>query len=96
MNCADLTTMKDFVAEDGCTLRLVAGTQNLGAKKIGSPLEFQWTLRPSQWSTVADLIEPFVDLGSPGYQWLSGAEARQGLEESEIAVLLTTEDDGRW
>jgi hypothetical protein len=46
---------------------------------------------------VAGLIDPFADEAHLGScQWLSGREARFGLDRGTIAVLLSCSNHGNW
>lgn len=82
-----------FRASD-CSLLFRAGDRDEGIFQIG-PEEFSWTLTPSAWCKIARVIEPFAEpLPGHSHQWLAGNEARWGLGDSQIALLLST--DGRW
>lgn len=81
----------------GCSLSLAVGVDDKGVKSTSSPTTFMWTLAPETWCTVAGLIEPFrVPSEGEVHQWLAGYEARYGLEDSHIGVVLTNSADGRW
>lgn len=86
-----------FEAVGGCTLTVAVGQRDEGVHRRDSGQDFEWVLTPSSWETVADLIEPF---STPRdihiHQWLAGKEARFGLDDSEISVLISNSKDGRW
>ena len=85
-----------FYPVSGCTLAMFS-SHDEGVQQMGRELKFSWTLSPIKWSIVAGLIEPFRYGPSEGtYQWLSGREARYGLDLPSISVLLSYSDDGRW
>ena len=80
-----------------CKLKLISASSDAGVRRIGQNPDFAWRLTPALWFVVAGLVEPFaqrVDQGS--YQWLSGKEARHGLELGDISVLLSCSVDGSW
>jgi hypothetical protein len=86
-----------FRALSGCKLKLLLSSADAGIRRIGRNLDFEWRLTPTRWFVVAGLVEPFaqrVDQGSS--QWLSGKEARHGLDLGDISVLLSCSVDGRW
>lgn len=91
--------LPDFETVGGCTLTVAVGQRDEGVRQLGSGQDFEWVLTPSRWETVADLTEPF-SISKPRdshiHQWLAGKEARFGLDDSEISVLISNSKDGRW
>jgi hypothetical protein len=84
-------------ALSGSRLKLISSSADEGVRRIGQDLDFEWRLRQAQWFSVAGLVEPFAQGGISGsYQWLSGKQARHGLDLGEISILLTCSVDGRW
>jgi hypothetical protein len=58
---------------------------------------FDWILESGRWSDVAAFIEPLCqeDRGER-YQWVTGAEARRGLDIGNISVLVSHSEYGNW
>jgi hypothetical protein len=80
-----------------CRLTAFSSAVDIGIRKIGKELIFDWTLTPNKWSFIAGFLEPFaLGSGVGAFQWLSGKEARQGLDGGEISLLVINSDDGRW
>jgi hypothetical protein len=58
---------------------------------------FEWSLSGDGWTLVKGLIDGLLPLKPrDAYQWLAGGEARYGLEESEIGLLLSASHSGAW
>lgn len=80
-----------------CRLKLISSSSNAGVQRVGQNLVFEWSLTPAQWFVVAGLVEPFAQRVEQGrYQWLSGKEARHGLDLGDISMLLSCSTDGSW
>ena len=97
LKSAALHELPGFQLND-CLLCLTVGVEDQGVQQISSAPAFTWVLTPARWCRIAELIEPFTT-AAPNihiHQWLAGREARQGLERSPIAVVLSNSDDGRW
>ena len=75
-----------FYGLDDCRLFASWGAADFGLKMIGSPNEFEWSLRPQSWETVAGLLEPFGELekvSAKSFQYLD--------ERGEIRLLISTD-----
>jgi hypothetical protein len=82
----------------GSTTSLFASVAKVdaGVRKLNS-LGYAWTVTPKTWAIVEDLIDGVLPLTEKDvHQWLAGGEARYGLEESAIAVLLSVSEKGVW
>jgi len=85
-----------FDAVSNCMLTIVSSSVDEGIRQI-SATNFSWTLTQEKWRLVSGLIEPFASQICDGsYQWLSGKEARYGLNRGAISVLLSCSPDGHW
>ena len=86
----------DFRPVSNCTLSLISASTDEGVRQIAD-MSFVWALTPAKWLLVAGLIEPFTLKPCDGsYQWLSGKEARHGLNRGPISILLSCSQDGHW
>lgn len=86
-----------FQAIRGCTLTAKVGQKNEGVSQVGPGQDFEWVLTRDSWETVRELTEPFLELRKAHlHQWLAGKDARFGLEDSRISILLSNSEDGRW
>ena len=70
---------------NSCKLILRSGTKDRGVLQTG-PLAFECTLTPDTWSCVKELIDPFCESSSTGFQWLS--------DHGKISLLLSR--SGHW
>ena len=48
------------------------------------------------WVTVHELLEPLLQHGDLGFQWLLGGDARGLIAASAVGFLVSTYADGRW
>ena len=87
----------DFHGVHGCALTLAVGPRDEGAHLHSPPSNFCWILTRQKWRTVAGLVEPFTaQTDKSAYQWLCGREAGQGLNRSDIPILISKDSTGRW
>ena len=92
-----LQELTGFRGVSGCTLTLLSGARDIGVSRIGTSLNFEWTLTSGKWLLVAGLIEPFLIMRREGaHQWLCGREARYGLDIGGIAILIVNSRSGIW
>lgn len=86
-----------FHALPGCRFKLISASAQTGVQRIGQSLDFEWRLTPAQSIVVAGLVEPFAQRVEQGrHQWLSGKQARYGLDRGDISVVLSCSADGHW
>ena len=73
-------------ASRGCQLDLRLGSRDLGVEQTSAT--FECVLTAEGWAEVADLTEPFCEVGDTGehYQWLN--------EDGKVTLLLSP--TGRW
>jgi hypothetical protein len=69
----------------GCRLTLKSADTNKGIHRLSSST-FECVLKPSDWDTIAELVEPFCQSDRAGYQWL--------VETGQISLLFSR--DGTW
>jgi hypothetical protein len=80
--------MSDWIAVGNCTLELEVARQDFGVRRSSDPWRFYWMLTPQGWSTVAELVEPFLkDTTAGRNQW---------LDVGSISVLLSFSQEGSW
>jgi hypothetical protein len=90
-----VTEIPGFVGRFGCKLELLVSSRLEGVRQADCQ-SFVWALPRKKWMTVAEFAAAVAD-GPPGvFQWLAGSEARNGLENSGIAVLLSKSVSGHW
>lgn len=92
-----LHQLPGVLAFSNCTLTMSSSTNDEGVRQVGRGFDFTWRLSPAKWFIVAGLIEPFagkIPLGV--FQWLSGNEARHGLDMGKISVLISYSRTGSW
>jgi hypothetical protein len=86
-----------FDRVNDCCLTLAVGPRDEGVCLSSPPAHFLWTLTRQKWHTVAGYIEPFTrQVDNTAYQWLCGREAREGLDVSDIGVLISRSAIGQW
>jgi hypothetical protein len=86
-----------FHGLNGCGLTLAVGSRDEGVRLRSLAANFEWTLTRRNWRTVAGLIEPFTrQVANSAYQWLCGREAGEGLNASDISILISKDPAGRW
>ncbi len=94
-NCS-VHELPGFHTVSNYTLSIISSSKDKGVRRI-SGTSFVWVLTPAKWLLVAGLIEPFaLSPRDETYQWLSGNEARHGLNLASISVLLSCSRDGHW
>jgi hypothetical protein len=54
----------------GCSLDLRIGTRDDGVRQV-QPLRFECVLSPEGWRGVEELLEPFSESDSSGFEWLT-------------------------
>jgi hypothetical protein len=92
-----ISDLPGFRVLDGLKLTLVSSTENEGIRRHSIGTDFLWSLAPPAWRIVAGLTEPFVQDSCAGmFQWLTGHEARYGLDVGDISVLLIASQNGVW
>ena len=97
MTSIALHELPGFESVENCGLHLRLDDCNAGVHQIGNANEFEWLLTRDSWDTICGLLEPFcVSKAQSRHQWLSGREARYGLDTSTIAVLVSSDENGRW
>jgi hypothetical protein len=69
----------------GCELRLQQGKTDRGVLQTGQA-SFDCVLTHAGWDNMAELVEPFRNTKTAGFQWL--------CERTKIKLLLSK--DGRW
>jgi hypothetical protein len=85
-----------FHGVSNCRLTIISISTDDGVRQV-SETTFVWALSPSKWLLVGGLIEPFAARQCDGlHQWLTGPQARYGLNRGPISILLSCSDDGRW
>jgi hypothetical protein len=93
----EVHALPGFQAVNGEKLTLIVGDGDSGIEQRGM-LSFRWMLPRQKWDDVAALIEPFTasarDLAR--HQWLCGREASWGLNDSQIALVLSSSASGQW
>jgi hypothetical protein len=86
-----------FRATPEFALTLTSYSKDQGVRRVDLSQKFVWTLTPVKWSVVEGLVKPFtLDPQYGTYQWLSGREARYGLDIGSVGVVLSCSNDGRW
>lgn len=53
-----------------CKLFLRIGYWDRGIRILPEPASFECVLTPDGWEQVSSLVEPFLEQGKHGYQWL--------------------------
>src|SRR5215475_9925952 len=75
--------------QSDCSLRAISASEDKGVERVAGN-DFVWSLTPAKWLVVEGLTEPFTESSLSGaHQWLSGPEARFGLNISNISVVLS-------
>jgi hypothetical protein len=92
----DVGSLPGFEPVAGCRLVMLAGGEDAGVARTGEAMSFRWMLTPPSWLVVAGLVEPFATSADGAFQWLSGKEARYGLDGGDVAILISATSDGRW
>jgi len=86
-----------FEAIGRCTLTARVGQKNKGVSQVGPGQDFEWVLTREGWETVGELTEPFLELRKVHmHQWFAGKDAKFGLEDSRISILLSNSEAGQW
>jgi hypothetical protein len=81
----------------GCSLLLRIGRDEGIIRTRDASPNFLWSQKKASWEVVAGLIDPFTKpSGGIFHQWLTGKEALPGLDRSEIALVFTNDEGGRW
>lgn len=73
-------------AISGCKFFLCVGNRDRGTGVLPEPASFECVLTPDGWEQVASLVEPFLEQGEHGYQWLDSS--------GDVRWLLSR--DGDW
>jgi hypothetical protein len=93
----EVHALPGFHAVNGEKLTLIVSDGDSGIEQRG-PLSFWWMLPRQKWDDVAALIQPFTASACvlAGHQWLCGREASWGLNDSQIALVLSSSASGQW
>jgi hypothetical protein len=91
---SDLHRLPNFQSD--CLLTAISTSEDRGVERTDTK-SFVWSLTPAKWLVVEGLTEPFSETSlRDAHQWLSGREARFGLNTSGVSVVLSSSADGRW
>ena len=85
LQTADLHNEPGIEPIDSCQLTLRVGNRDLGVEQNGQ-LGFECVLTPDSWDWVRELVDPFCEGRTGGYQWLS--------EQGKVSLLLSR--SGMW
>jgi len=85
LKTATLEDMPFIEAVHGCQLKLLEGTRDRGIYSTASNV-FEWALTRLGWGNVVGLTDPFCQLDSNGFQWLTA--------QGPIRLLIS--HDGKW
>lgn len=92
----DLLNRPNFVGAEVDSFKLERARTSGGVMREDRR-EFRWRNTATDWTLVAGFLEPFSHSARTGaFQWLAGPEAREGLEQSSISVLLSNSNVGTW
>jgi hypothetical protein len=64
------TAKRNVGSVSGCSLDLRVGTRDDGVRQV-QPLGFECVLSTEGWRGVEELLEPFSEPDSSGFQWLT-------------------------
>lgn len=93
---ADILQLPDFIGI-GVTHFVLKRSKRLANVHLTGAGGFTWASPPPEWSSIAQLIEPFAQEPRMGaFQWLAGPEARHGLDATDIGIVLSFSPDGQW
>ena len=85
LKTATLEDMPFVEAVQGCQLKLLAGTSDRGIHSTASNV-FECALTRLGWDNVGGLTDPFCQLSSKKFQWLT--------KQGRIGLLIS--HDGKW
>lgn len=86
-----------YFEQSSCALSVVLSKSRTEVRKQPGSRDFVWAISEHEQAQAMELLEPFLTAEMQDrFQWLCEPQSGLGATEGKVALVITTNEQGRW